>query len=234
MAYLERWVGYSDYYYYKGTILFDSYEELYEKIENAYLQKMNEEMAQHAKETGLKFRSHWKSINKYFHGNKDEDVVAASSSQIASTFDEGLKQWMSKVKRPNFEQDMKEISSNEKQPWVIIDFDLYVKDFKTMPDCNQIKDFKVIFFRQASGKAEFSNGCEIQSINHTITLLPEKFKELNFSTSTHTSVFIMMIYAVMNKATALVTLDKEGCDLDTSLIKIAHFSPSWKQKNLFS
>jgi len=144
--------------------------------------------------------------------------------------DEGLERWSNKIERPNFELNLKEISTKESKTWVIIDFDIYSKEFKTMPDCNKIKNIKIIFFKQGSGQTELNNGCEIQSITHTITLLPNKFQDLNFGTSTSNSFLIMMLYATMNNAKALIKLGKVGCvDIDQSLKEIVHFSSSWKQ-----
>ena len=110
---LENWLYYSDYNYWEGTILFDSLEDLLEKITSTNYDEVQEVMEEHHVRNKEKNRENWRSKVRY--------LADGPKSTIRETFESGMAMWNSKIKPPDFSYRPPKInSSNTSNSWVLL------------------------------------------------------------------------------------------------------------------
>lgn len=229
---LHRWVSYSDYYYYKGVRLFDSFEDLAKKIEQSDLQQMNQDMLQHSVDNAKRLQDNWRSINKYFYGDKeDHDSVSIEPLELPLSFQAGLKQWTKKIERPNLEPNSTlEISSydykNGESTWVLIRVEDYLTEFKGLPHCENFNDFHLVFY----GKTMYTDST-IGKCNYTFFSTNQK-KQLD---KNWMDLKILMNVTAMN-ALNIIFLEKNtlGCTVESKYKQLIHNSTGWTQRSFYS
>ncbi|XP_057295432.1 uncharacterized protein LOC130623904 [Hydractinia symbiolongicarpus] len=139
-----EWVKYSDYYYYDGVQQFDSYEELFEKLENSDLQAMSAAMLKDRKQNLDNNIRNLNAIEKYFFNGEQE-----TKSYMPKTFSEGMKLWQEKLNPPKFVFNPTRTTAKReiaKREIVIINYEEYIKVFKSNPLCLHAVEQKVILY----------------------------------------------------------------------------------------
>ena len=110
---LENWLYYSDYNYWEGTILFDSLEDLLEKIMSTNYDEVHKVLEEHRIRNKEKNRENWRSIVRY--------LADGPKSTIPETFESGMAMWDNKVEPPDFSYRPPKVnSSNASNSWVLL------------------------------------------------------------------------------------------------------------------
>ena len=158
---------------------------------------MHREMVKYRIKTTARNHLHRKSIEKYFFDGNDEGVQVTPK-----TLAEGLQLWLQKVKRPNFETNKNSIKTEDITHWIIIDYEIYLKNFKTLPDCQNYRNFKIVFFKHSDGNTseQVTKGCIVV----TVSISQYSLKKLDV----HFKLLMMLTYAVKHKATSITHLWK--------------------------
>ena len=110
---LENWLYYSDYNYWEGTILFDSLDDLLEKIMSTDYDKVHEVMERHHIKNKERNRENWRSTVRY--------LADGPNSTIPKTFQSGMAMWNNKIQPPDFSyKPPKANSNNGSNSWVLL------------------------------------------------------------------------------------------------------------------
>ena len=109
----QRWFIYSDYYYREGSVIFESIDDLFEKIKSIDLAKVQAEMKSHNTKNKELNKLCWKSIVRYLG-----DTI---KGKMPRTFQEGMDLWKHKNKPPQFIPKQNNVTGNTTvQHWVVI------------------------------------------------------------------------------------------------------------------
>ena len=110
---LENWLSYSDYNYWEGTILFDSLDDLLEKIMTTNYDKVHNVMEEHHIRNKERNRENWQTVVRY--------LADGPKSTIPKTFQSGMAMWNNKVKPPDFSYRPPKVNSNNaSNSWVLL------------------------------------------------------------------------------------------------------------------
>ncbi len=109
----QRWFIYSDYYYRKGSVVFESIDDLFEKIKSTDLAKVQAEIESHNSKNRKLNTLGWRSIERY--------LGDTGKGEMPKTFSEGMELWNSKNKPPQFfPEENNEIHNTTAQHWVVV------------------------------------------------------------------------------------------------------------------
>ncbi|XP_047133459.1 uncharacterized protein LOC100203540 [Hydra vulgaris] len=197
---LQRWLSYSDYYYYGGVELFNNYENLFNKISTTNLINLKQNAYKHRIENAKIGVEHWQAIGMYFFGETDfphEETI------IPNTLKEGLEMWQNAVSRPNF------TSTGGKYYDGIPVVAVLLEDLNgIIPECSKFKYVKIVLL---TNRTEIVNECHL--LNYE-TLLKNFELNLFFSRS-FTKLkkwheIAMVMYAISQRASKITIFSKLG------------------------
>ncbi|XP_057295825.1 uncharacterized protein LOC130624266 isoform X2 [Hydractinia symbiolongicarpus] len=215
-----EWVKYSDYYYYGGVQQFDSYEELFEKLENSDLQAMSAAMLKDRKQNRDKNINNLKAIEKYFFDGEHE-----TNTYIPKTFSEGMKLWQEKLNPPKF--DFNHDHYTAKKDIVIINYDEYVNVFKLKPSCAHAVAYGIIFY-SVTLEASYTNvNCTFLRLQdlQSHSIVAGIIKKFPLWTSDRVvQDLIILIHAIQLKATSVTKLFYDNLEL-CKVAKFTHVLP---------
>ncbi|XP_057294327.1 uncharacterized protein LOC130622887 [Hydractinia symbiolongicarpus] len=208
-----EWVKYSDYYYYDGVQQFDSYEELFEKLQNSDLKAMSDAMLKGRKENRDRNVNNLKAIERYFFNGEQEQ----KNPYMPKTFSEGMQIWQDKLKPPKF------IISNTQtlaeKNMVIINYEEYIKVFTSKPLCALEVKYSIIFY-SVTLKASYTHGSctflRLQDLQSDSIVAGIITKFPLWTSDRLVQDLISLVYAIQNKATAITKIfynDLERCKI---------------------
>ncbi|XP_047140265.1 uncharacterized protein LOC124815537 isoform X1 [Hydra vulgaris] len=197
---LQRWLSYSDYYYYGGVEQFDSYEELFRKITTVNLTNLKQKAHKHRIENNKIVVDHWQAIMKYFYGDSD---YYHEKPYTPSTLNDGLEMWRKSVSRPSL------TSTGEKNFDGLPVITIMLEDLnEVIPECFKYKNEFIIVL--LTNRTETINGCKL--INY-VALLDELnwFDNKHFPKSIQWETVAMIMYAITLRPSRIITFTKTQC-----------------------
>ncbi|XP_057294323.1 uncharacterized protein LOC130622884 [Hydractinia symbiolongicarpus] len=208
-----EWVKYSDYYYYDGVQQFDSYEELFEKLENSDLQAMSAAMLKGRKENRDRNVNNLKAIERYFYNGEQEQ----KSPYMPKTFSEGMQIWQDKMTPPKF------ITNNTRtfpqRNMVIISYEEYMKVFTSKPPCALPVKYSIIFYSVILKASHTHGSCtflRLQDLQTDPVVAGIITKFPLWTSDRLVQDLISLVYAIQNKATAITKIfynDLKRCNI---------------------
>ena len=248
MEALTHWLAYSDYYYYKGVVIFDSYEELFQKIKSADLHEMQKNALQHRLEKNIRNHLNYRAINKYFFsddgddhhirpydGDKNKtDDSEGKQPYLSKTLEEGMSLWTKKISRPNLSSKLNQYACNKNgskgsfygQRVTLIN---YGSDNQV--DCNIAHDGNMLIFYTFNQEMSHTNNLgklcifidiiKIQNISEISEIIQS---HQSLQTDNYAQLLIMLIYAIKNGASNVNILSRNpplsGCKVPSKFASI--------------
>ena len=235
---LERWVAYAEYYYYKGVTLFDNYEELFKKIEQADFNNLHKEAVKHRVDNTIINHLNTKAIEKYFFDGENQRYVP----KVPKTLVEGLKLWEEKIKRPKFEMNdsnVENLNGSESKDFILIDLIEYTKAYGEFPPCIDLSNSQIIYyyFNEVIIPNRYSKNinCKFIGIKEMTSFIEiqDILKIYASDSDKHVQLLIMLIYALNMNAKTIVTLHRvenksnKLCGMSAKFSKIFKNSKNW-------
>ncbi len=145
-----RWLHYSDFNYWEGTVFFDSIKDLMNKVLSTDYTNVHQILEKHRVENKELNKKHWQGIVRYLSDG------AANTPRMPGSFDEGMTLWESKVQVPAFTSSLGR-QTNVSASWLIVGNDTverYKKDsHKNLLFLAESSDAKVLHnFKKSKGR----------------------------------------------------------------------------------
>ena len=201
----QKWLSYSDYNYWEGTLFFDSIGDLCDKIVTSNFTWARGKMEQHRIKNKMINKNNWQAIVSYLH-----DAV---KNDLPTTFEEGIRQWEMKIDEPSFLSKIKFSRNNPSSiKWVII--------------TSHTLNINIEYIEEKWNFLYVSNGSDkdhLQSIFKTVSkskleiLTLEKQKVMNYKVTTYQDadnftkdVLTGSIYVISHGATSIHILQDKS------------------------
>ncbi len=115
---IKRWLPYSDYYYWQGSVTFDSIEDLFIKLTRVDLSEVHRKTEIHRNQNRYQNKLNWQSIAKYL---TDEGSTAGTEKrrEFPKSFEEGMRIWNRKKQPPDFKSDQIQVDKPIRK-WIIV------------------------------------------------------------------------------------------------------------------
>ncbi|XP_047143405.1 uncharacterized protein LOC124817416 [Hydra vulgaris] len=195
---LQRWLSYSDYYYYGGVEIFDNYDNLFNKLSSTNLLNLKLKAYEHRLDNAKINVENWQAIGRYFF---DEADFSHEKTVMPNTLNEGLEMWQKAVTRPNF------TSTNGKYFDGIPIVAVMLNDLKgIIPECSKFKHVKILLL---TNRTETINECQLLNYETLFIKLELYFifsKNLTDLIKWHEVAMIM--YAVSFRASKIIMFSK--------------------------
>ncbi|XP_047133427.1 uncharacterized protein LOC101241152 [Hydra vulgaris] len=218
---LQRWLSYSDYYYYGGVELFNNYDNLFNKLSTINLLNLNLKAYVHRIENAKIGVEHWQAIGRYFFGEAD---FPHEKTVIPNTLKEGLEMWKKAVSRPNFTSTGGKYFDGLPIVTVMLD-DLN----GIIPECSKFKHVKILLL---ANRTEIVNECHLLNYETLLEKLELKIifgKSLTSLIKWHRVAVVM--YAVSQQASKITIFSRLGSDSRECYIsnefEFLKFAKSW-------
>ncbi|XP_065672992.1 uncharacterized protein LOC101237499 isoform X1 [Hydra vulgaris] len=196
---LQRWLSYSDYYYYGGVEQYNNYEELFHKITTVNLTDLKQKALKHRIKNHKIVVDHWQAIIKYFYGDSDY----YHEKYAPNTLNDGLEMWRKSVSRPNL------TSTGKKNFDGLPVITIMLEDLnEVVPDCFKYKNEFIIVL--LTNRTETINGCKLinyAALSDELNLFDDKY----FPNSIQWDTVAMIMYAITLRPSKIITFTKTEC-----------------------
>ncbi|XP_012559748.2 uncharacterized protein LOC100203850 isoform X1 [Hydra vulgaris] len=195
---LQRWLSYSDYYYYKGTETYNNYDILFHKLSNLNLSNMKYNAFKHRIENVNVGINHWHAIGRYFFG---DSIFLFKEKYMPKTFGEGLNFWKKQVTRPDF--TLKDRKDFDGPPIAVL---MLADIHGIIPECFKFKFYKIVLLTDKTKKV---NDCQL--LDHKVLLEElalDLFNSISFPSSIKWHEIAMVVYGANLRASKVTILKK--------------------------